>query len=191
MHLLCNTASSRSKVATVGEHCASHLCADPSLLYLESLRLLFHQLQCPSLLVKVMIPPLSPASISLYPSLSYLHIKLHLTSISVMESGASGSFLTTTQHLPASPSPANPPSHSPSRAQPLHSCSAVPDKMLHFCMKGLHLLLHPLFICSFPAALICALLKRLHAAESILNAEEREDSIINIRGCVQYVCFNH
>lgn len=58
------------------------------------------QLRRPLLLVKVMIPPLSPASTSLYPSLCYLHIKLHLTSISVMESGASGWGLTTTQHLP-------------------------------------------------------------------------------------------
>lgn len=153
---------------------------------------LLRQLQRPLLLVKAMIPPRSPA-VHLFMSLPVLPShKAYLTSISVMESGASGSCLATTL-LPASPLLLqHPPSHPPSRAQPLHSCCPFPDKMLQFCMIGLHLLLlRLLFICRFPLALICVVLERLRAAESIVNAEIREGAIITIRGCVQYVCFNH
>lgn len=61
------------------------------------------QILRPSLLVKVMIPPPSPPSFRFMSSpLSprRLHIKPHLTSISVKETGASGCCLATTQCPP-------------------------------------------------------------------------------------------
>lgn len=93
--------SSRSKVTTVGDDC-DLVCVDPSLPWMERLYILLRQLQCPLLLVKVMILPHSPA-VHLFISLPVLpSYKAYLTSISVMESGASGSCLATTR-LPASP----------------------------------------------------------------------------------------
>lgn len=146
------------------------------------------QLQRPLLLVKVMIPPLSPASISLYPSLCYLHIKMHLTSISAMESGASGWGLTTTQHLPPRLCCFSMPTVSCSRQSPAAPLlPPVSWQKASFLHERVTLSSASSVICTFLAALV----KRLHVAESILNAEERKDTIINIWGCVQYVCFNH
>ena len=68
---------------------------------------------CPLRLVKVIILPPSPPSFSLYVCASLscfaFHIKLHLTSISVKETGASGSCPITTQHLLPPLIPAMPP----------------------------------------------------------------------------------
>lgn len=135
-----------------------------------------------------MIPPLSPASISLYPSPCYLHIKLHLTSISVMESGASGWGFTTTQHLPPRLCCFSMPTVSRSRQSPAAPLPPpVSWQNASFLHERVTLSSASSVICTFLEALV----KRLHVAESMLNAEEREDTIINIWGCVQYVCFNH
>lgn len=88
----------------------------------------------PSPLVKVMIPPPSPPSFSLYVLTALLllrrrHIKPHLTSISVKETGASGCCGATTQPLPppqllftnTQPFPAIP----PALASPQRPFSAV------------------------------------------------------------------
>lgn len=107
------------------------MCVDPSLLWMERLCILLRPLRPPLLLVKVMIPPRSPA-VHLFISLHVLpSYKVYLTSISVMESGASGSCRATTR-LPASPLllQQHPPSRPPSRAQPLHSRCPFHDKML-------------------------------------------------------------
>lgn len=90
-----------------------------------------------------------------------------------MESGASGWGLTTTQQLP-----------------PRLCCFSMPTvswQNASFLHERVTLSSASSVIYTFLAALV----KRLHVAESILNAEEREDTIINIWGCVQYVCFNH
>lgn len=120
-------------------------------------------------------------------SLCCLHIKLHLTSISVKETGAAGSCPSTTQDLlpPFLPYPAIPPvsyslqgpfSHLPHPRGPFTSAPSFWQNVsfLHesvtprFMSQPVALLSHYMpFLCSFSEALIYALLKRLHTTDWI------------------------
>lgn len=137
-------------------------------------------------------------------SLCCLHIKLHLTSISVKETGASGSCPITTQHLlpPSLPPlschtthlllPTEPIFRSPTFCRPFSSSLLLPlsDKTSHFCRRMLHLgswvnlwlngspLTPFLWICSVSQALIYALLKRLHTIERINTKCFRKGEVI-------------
>lgn len=150
-------------------------------------------MQCPLPLVKVMMLPPSPLyfSLCLCFSLSHCcpHIKLHLTSISVKETGASGSCPITTQRLfpPCLPYPAIPPIlcslQSPFSDLPCSVPHFHPDKTSRSCRKLLHLgsRVHlwrngsvlaahgiPLDSQLFTWPLIYALLKRPHATEQVI-----------------------
>lgn len=133
---LVGTRCQRSKVTSVGNDC-DPVGVDPSLPWMERLCILLRQLQCPLLLVKVIIPPRSPA-VQLFPSLPVLPSYKSVLDLHFCHGKWSIWLVPRYNPPPCLPSAAAacPLSHTPSRAQPLHSCCPLPDRMLHLPRKG-------------------------------------------------------